>query len=106
MHRRQWIVAVAVSLLTPLVFAAPARAAVTPVAKINFQPAAVAIPAGYTADTGLAFDATRGSGWVRQDSLAGTRVPLDLSANTRNRARSGIDARLNTLIHLQYGDVG
>ena len=33
-------------------------------------------------------------------------MPLDLSPNTRDRARSGIDARLNTLIHLQYGDVG
>ncbi|HET6530253.1 MAG TPA: hypothetical protein VFH03_06495 [Actinoplanes sp.] len=86
--------------------AAPARAAVTPVAKVNFQPAWVTAPAGYTPDTGLPYDAARGSGWVRQDSLPGTRVPLDLTRNTRNRARAGIDARLNTLIHLQYGDVG
>jgi hypothetical protein len=106
MHRRQWTVAAVVSLLAPLAFAGPAQAAVTPLAKINFQPAAGAVPAGYTADTGLAFDTARGSGWVRQDSLSGTRVPLNLTANTRNRARAGIDARLNTLIHLQYGDVG
>src|SRR4029453_14544523 len=45
-------------------------------------------------------------GWVRQDSLTTTRVPLDLTRNTRDRARSGVDPRLNTLIHLQYGDVG
>jgi glucose/arabinose dehydrogenase len=99
----------AVSVVTTLVtagLAAPARAAVTPVAKINFQPAGVAVPSGYTADTGLPYDPGRGSGWVRQDSLSGSRVPLDLSRNTRNRARAGIDARLNTLIHLQYGDIG
>ncbi len=106
MHRRQWTLAAVVPLLTTLVVAAPADAAVTPVAKVNFQPAAAAVPAGYTADTGLPFDAGRSSGWVRQDSLGGARVPLDLTRNTRNRARAGVDARLNTLIHLQYGDVG
>lgn len=105
MHSRRWTIAAAVLLLVPLT-ATPAQAAVVPVVKINFQPASGAVPAGYTADTGLPFDTTRGSGWVRQDSLTGTRVPLDLTANTRDRARAGIDARLNTLIHLQYGDVG
>ncbi len=82
--------------------ATPAAAAVTPVTSINFQPAAATVPAGYTADTGAAFDAARGYGWVRR----GTSEPLDLTRNTRDRARSGVDARLNTLIHLQYGDVG
>ncbi|GIE36181.1 hypothetical protein Ait01nite_092260 [Actinoplanes italicus] len=86
--------------------AAPARAAVTTVDRIDFQPAASPVPAGYQADTGAAFTTTRGYGWVRQDSLAGTRVPLDLTANTRDRARAGVEARLNTLIHLQYGDTG
>jgi glucose/arabinose dehydrogenase len=100
-HRRLWTVAVAV-LVAPFAAVAPAHAAVTPVAKVNFQPAGSAVPAGYTADAGLAYDAARGSGWV----AAGTHDPLDLSRNTRDRARSGIDARLNTLIHLQYGDVG
>ena len=89
-------------LVAPFAAVAPAQAAVTPVAKVNFQPAGSAVPAGYTADTGLAYEAARGSGWV----AAGTHDPLDLSRNTRDRARSGIDARLNTLIHLQYGDVG
>jgi Big-like domain-containing protein/strictosidine synthase-like protein len=81
--------------------ATPAHAAVTALARVNFQPASSAVPSGYTADTGAAFDATRGSGWVRQ----GTQTPLDLTRNTRDRARTGIDTRLNTLIHLQYGDV-
>ncbi|MGX6607209.1 Ig-like domain-containing protein [Micromonosporaceae bacterium Da 78-11] len=102
MRRRLWALTV---LIGPLVVAAPAEAAITDVAKINFQPAASSVPSGYVADTGAAFDATRGSGWVRQDSLTGTRVPLDLTRNTRDRARTGIDARLNTMIHLQYGDV-
>jgi hypothetical protein len=96
------------ALITPLILtvsvAAPARAAVTTVDRIDFQPAASPVPAGYRADTGAAFTTTRGYGWVRQDSLAGTRVPLDLTANTRDRARTGVEARLNTLIHLQYGD--
>jgi hypothetical protein len=33
-------------------------------ALVNFQPASFATPAGYQADTGLAFDAARGYGWV------------------------------------------
>jgi hypothetical protein len=105
-NRRSWIVAAVAALMGPLAFAMPAHAAGTPVAKFNFQPAASAVPAGYTADTGAAYDAGRGYGWVRQDSLTGTRVPLDLTRNTRDRARAGVDARLNTLIHMQYGDVG
>ncbi|WP_433832985.1 Ig-like domain-containing protein [Actinoplanes sp. CA-015351] len=84
----------------------PAKAAVTTTDRINFQPAGSAVPVGYRADTGAAYTAARGYGWVRQDSLGGTRVPLDLTANTRDRARTGIDTRLNTLIHLQYGDTG
>nr|BFE71192.1 hypothetical protein GCM10020092_044930 [Actinoplanes digitatis] len=86
MHRRLWIVALAAlaALAAPFAAVAPARAAVTPVAKINFQPAASTVPAGYTADTGLAFDAARGSGWV----VAGTHDPLDLTRNTRDRARA------------------
>ncbi len=78
----------------------PAEAAVTPLTKINFQPASSPVPAGYVADTGAAWNGT--SGWERQD----THAPLDLTRNTRDRARTGVDARLNTLIHMQYGDVG
>src|SRR4051812_33499206 len=104
MHRRRWTVAALVSLAAPLVFAAPARAAVTPVVKVNFQPASSAVPAGYVADTGAPFDGAKG--WVRQDSLTGTHVPLDLTRNTRDRRRSGVDARLNPLTPVQYGQVG
>nr|WP_221375287.1 Ig-like domain-containing protein [Actinoplanes polyasparticus] len=82
--------------------AAPAAAAVTPLAKVNFQPAGSVVPAGYAADSGAGFAAARGYGWVQR----GTGAPLDLTRNTRDRARAGIDARLNTVVHLQYGDVG
>src|ERR1700759_715607 len=98
MHRRLWTV-VALALLSFL-FASPAHAAGPTTAKINFQPAGSAVPSGYTADTGAAWTDARGSGWV----VSGTHTPLDLTRNTRDRARPGIDPRLNTLIHLQYGD--
>ncbi|QFP75822.1 Ig-like domain-containing protein [Deinococcus sp. AJ005] len=67
--------------------------------KINFQPAASAVPAGYTADTGAKYDDARGYGWVTQ---AAAHTPLDVSANARERNLSGVEARLNTFIHMQY----
>jgi len=76
--------------------------------KINFQPGLqagipVSVPSGYIADTGAAYDVTRGYGWVRQDSLSSTtHVPLDMSLNARDRGRTGMDQRLDTLIHMQY----
>ncbi|WP_249999078.1 Ig-like domain-containing protein [Actinoplanes sp. M2I2] len=102
MGRRCWTVVAALVLAGSVAPATPAAAAVTPVARVNFQPAASAVPAGYRADTGAAFDTTRGSGWVRR----GTGEPLDLTRNTRDRTRSGVDDRLDTVIHMQYGDVG
>ncbi|MFC4070186.1 Ig-like domain-containing protein [Actinoplanes subglobosus] len=104
--RRRLLVAVVTPLMLAVLPAVPAAAEETVVDRIDFQPAASAVPAGYRADTGAAYTDARGYGWVRQDSLSGTRVPLDLTANTRDRARAGVDPRLNTLIHLQYGDVG
>ncbi|GGL95159.1 hypothetical protein GCM10011594_13590 [Nakamurella endophytica] len=75
-------------------------------AKISFQTDAAPVPTGYTKDTGAAYTAARGFGWIRQDSLGdATRTPLDLSANTRLRTRTGIDARQNNMIHMQYGDI-
>ncbi|MEO6095342.1 MAG: Ig-like domain-containing protein [Fibrobacteria bacterium] len=82
-------------------------AAVAPMAqvnvKINFEPASYATPAGYLKDAGAPYNATTNRGWVTQASLStATHAPLDLQLNTRDRAISGIDARLNTLIHMQY----
>ena len=64
--------------------------------KINFQLAKSATPVGYMAETGLAFDAARGYGWV--DPATGQ--PKDQSASIRERSGSG-DIRLRTLVQMQ-----
>ena len=69
--------------------------------KVNFQPDAAAVPAGYTKDAGLAFSAVRGFGWIREDSLSATHVGLDISPNARDRNLVS-DQRLDTLMHMQY----
>ncbi|MDV6375360.1 Ig-like domain-containing protein [Deinococcus arenicola] len=72
-------------------------------AMINFQPASSATPAGFVADTGAAYNDALGYGWVRQDSLnAATHTPLDVGVNARDRALPGLEAQLNTFIHMQY----
>ncbi|MBN3880977.1 MULTISPECIES: Ig-like domain-containing protein [unclassified Nostoc] len=70
---------------------------------IAFQPNDTPVPSGYIKDIGQAYNDTRGFGWVREDSLGNsTPTPLDIQLNTRDRNQSGIDGRLNRLIHLQY----
>jgi uncharacterized lipoprotein YddW (UPF0748 family) len=65
-----------------------------PVAKINFQPAASAVPDGYTPDTGAVFGSRPGGqafGWN-----------ADTSATTRERESAfAPDQRYDTFIHLQ-----
>ena len=70
---------------------------ILPVKTINFQPDNAAVPAGYTKDIGEAYSDSRGYGWVKE----GTITPLDIKSNSRDRNRSGIDQRLDTLIHMQ-----
>ncbi|MBC7973860.1 MAG: PKD domain-containing protein, partial [Myxococcales bacterium] len=63
------------------------------IAKVNFQPATSAVPAGYVADTGAAFG-PRGNGLSYGWNLA--------NAETRERASaSSPDARFDTFNHLQ-----
>ncbi len=72
--------------------------------KINFTTNASTDVATYLKDTGLPFNDQGNDfiyGWLTTDGI----TPLDLSANTRNRAVNGITELQNTLIHLQYGDV-
>jgi len=78
------------------VAAAPAGAATTPVAHINFQPQDATVPAGYRADYGQGFDAGRGYGWVAQTSP----TPVSLVGNGRERGKVA-DQRLDTLMHMQ-----
>jgi len=54
-------------------------------------------------DIGDAYDAARGFGWVRQDSLRReTHTPLSIVANARDRKLTGIEQHQNTLMHMQY----
>jgi N-acetylneuraminic acid mutarotase len=79
----------------------PATPASAASKRFNYQPASAPVPAGYSVDSGLPFDAARGFGWVREDSLgAATHTPLDVSANTRDRNLVA-DQRLDTLLHMQ-----
>jgi PKD repeat protein len=74
-------------------------------ARVNFQPDAASLPAGYVKDAGLPYGPSRGYGWVRQDGVAadphGAHAPLDMSANARDRDLAP-DQQLDTLIHVQY----
>ncbi len=70
--------------------------------KINFQPLSATLPTGYLKDSGEAYSATRGYGWITQSSLSTTHTPLDISANARERDRTGVDQRLDTLLHMQF----
>jgi N-acetylneuraminic acid mutarotase len=70
--------------------------------RINFQPAAAAIPAGFDPDTGGAFgDQPSGDryGWLRRVDDA----PVDASTATRDRD-AGVAQEIDTLQHLQRGD--
>jgi hypothetical protein len=74
--------------------------------KINFQPNISDVPVGYTKDIGEAYNDARGFGWVREDSLSSTiHVPLNVTLNSRDRNRVGIDQRLDTLIHMQGNNI-
>ncbi|NJM08279.1 hypothetical protein HC891_22020, partial [Candidatus Gracilibacteria bacterium] len=77
--------------------------------RINFQNNAATVPAGYIKDHGQPFANVRGFGWV----LPGSSTPLDLAVggttpgNGRDRGESasGLDQRLDTLLHMQADDV-
>lgn len=67
--------------------------------KINFQSSTAAIPSGYIKDSGNAYNSTRGFGWVNQASLG---TPISISNYARDRNRTNVDQRLDTLLHMQY----
>ncbi len=71
--------------------------------KINFQPLTATLPTGYLKDSGEKYSTARGYGWVTQASLSSaTHTPLDISDNARERNRTGVDQRLDTLLHMQF----
>jgi len=73
----------------------------------SFRPASSAAVSPFLTDSGLPFSAARGYGWITEASAGGASgVPLDLSANTRDRATGQFSAVLNTFIHMQYTAAG
>ena len=90
------------ALVAAALVAAPAVAGADVAARINFQPGAAIVPLGYTADSGAAFDAARGFGWVREDSLKkASHVALDMSPNAVERDLH-LDQRLDTFIQTDF----
>jgi glucose/arabinose dehydrogenase len=65
-------------------------------ARINFQSAGAAVPYGYVADSGAAYAASRGYGWISQTS----NTPLSISGKGIDRNATP-DQRLDTLIQMQ-----
>jgi hypothetical protein len=75
-------------------------------AQIDNQPGWASTEASYVADSGAAYDDTRGYGWVRQDSLGNaTHTPLDLTKNAFDRDPFNSDRypqRQDTGVFMQY----
>ncbi|MGI4893931.1 MAG: OmpL47-type beta-barrel domain-containing protein [Janthinobacterium lividum] len=72
-------------------------------ARVNFQSQPAATPAGYTADYGLAWNDTTGSGWLDDD----TSAPVSLVGNGRQRnSPASPDKRYDTLVQMQQLSTG
>lgn len=68
---------------------------------INFQPQNAVIPDSYLADSGLGYSASRGYGWITQQSLgSSTPTPVDISGEARDRNAIS-EQRLDTFLHMQ-----
>ena len=71
------------------------------IAQINFQPQSAVIPDSYLADSGLGYSASRGYGWITQQSL-GSSTPTPVNVSNTARDRNAVsDQRLDTLVHMQ-----
>ncbi|WP_277484384.1 PKD domain-containing protein [Catalinimonas alkaloidigena] len=74
--------------------------------QINFQDAQTTTPAGWETDFGDAYGVKPNGytyGWL---SIDGSKTPLSLVGNGRNRNVTGFTVLQNTLMHMQYDDVG
>ena len=65
--------------------------------RINFGPTGAPAPHRYTNDTGAAYTATRGYGWISQTDA----TPLTITGNGRDRNQLP-DQRLDTFMHMQF----
>ncbi|NCD68148.1 OmpL47-type beta-barrel domain-containing protein [Mucilaginibacter agri] len=68
---------------------------------ISFRPSTATAPTGYIADNGLAYDATRGYGWIDPT----TNAPKDMTLNMALRTLSA-DLRLRGLVQMQADTKG
>jgi uncharacterized repeat protein (TIGR01451 family) len=74
--------------------------------RVNFQSETAPVPSGYFRDWGQAFGLRTGAsqgtnqsyGWVLESDLT---TPLNLVGNGRDRNRTGIEQRLDTIVHMQ-----
>ncbi|WP_138475803.1 malectin domain-containing carbohydrate-binding protein [Dyadobacter bucti] len=64
---------------------------------VNFQLSTTATPAGYIADIGMAYDDTRGFGWVNPT----TKAPKDHTGSMRERNVTSAETRLRTFALMQ-----
>jgi hypothetical protein len=95
LRARSALLVTAMTLVVPALTTLPARAASPTSLHVNFQPASVTVPAGYTADTGGAYNGT--SGW---QTLTGTALDITANSRVRHSAQSP-DVRYDTLIQMQ-----
>lgn len=86
-----------------------ARFSVARAVRVNFQSETAPTPTGYLRDFGQGYGARtangQGSGLTYGWVAPGTATPRDLVGNGRDRDRSGIDQRLDTILHMQGGDL-
>ena len=80
---------------------APAANAAPTTANITFGPSSAPLPAGFTRDSGAAYTAARGYGWIAQTSS----TPKAMTDRTRDR-NTVVDQRLDQLIHVQRSATG
>lgn len=106
-HKRTLIILMAAMLVTTALMLSTASVSAAPPIQINFQDADLTdTPAGYLADTGLAY-ANRGNGqtygWFTEASLGGVHIAEDAPEEGRDRdyANFAGDQRFDTLMHMQ-----
>lgn len=99
----RWMAIPLVLLLSVAAFVttAPAAAAAPTSARITFGPASAPLPAGFTRDSGAAYTAARGYGWIAQSDS----TPKDMTDRTRDRNVVN-DQRLDQLLHVQRSAAG
>jgi glucose/arabinose dehydrogenase len=88
-------------VVTAFVMIAPSAGATATGARISFGPATAPLPPGFVRDSGAAYTAARGYGWIAQSDS----TPKDMTDRTRDR-NLVTDQRLDQLLHVQRSAAG